>query len=303
VLNSTGFASSIPGVIGDVALSKLKYSVNRLRPKSGVEELVDSIRENGLLQPIVVRPKNDYFEIVAGNRRRMACEILRWRKIPCHIVELDDKRAFEYSLVENIQRQTLSIIEEAEAFKVYVADFGWGGVSELARKIGKSPSYITKRINILDLPTDVIDSITNRSLNASLAEELHPIKDQSRQSKLASLIIQRHLSLRKARGILSQYKTGIVLDDDDYDDQPNAATLEHKQKVFDKLIVTLRVALNNVGALVIDNEDDWLMREILMQHKNSLHNQIDNLIKEKKKLNPRLLQACRDFSAPKRSRL
>ena len=86
--------------------------------------------------------------------------MMRWRKIPWHIVELDDKKAFEYSLVENIQRQTLSVIEEAEAFKVYVADFGWGSVSELARKIGKSPSYITKRINLLDLPTDVIDSVT-----------------------------------------------------------------------------------------------------------------------------------------------
>jgi ParB family transcriptional regulator, chromosome partitioning protein len=300
LINSAGFASSIPGIIGDVALSKIRYSVNRVRPKSSVEELVDSIRENGLLQPIVVRPLNGYFEIVAGNRRRMACEMLRWRKLPCHIVELDDKRAFEYSLVENIQRQSLSVMEEAEAFKVYVADFGWGGVSELARKIGKSPSYITKRINLLDLPADVIDSITNRSLNASLGDELRPIKDQSRQSELASLIIQRHLSLRKARGILSPYKTGIVLD---ADDESNGNTLEHKQKVFDKLIVTLRVALNNVGALINDNEDDWLTREILMQHKNSLHNQIDLLIKEKKKLNPRLVHAChRDFSAPKRSR-
>jgi len=158
--NYAAFASSIPGLIGDVTLSKIKYSENRLRPKSGVEEMADSIRENGLLLPIVVRPKNDYFEIVAGNRRRMACEMMRWRKIPWHIVELDDKKAFEYSLVENIQRQTLSVIEEAEAFKVYVADFGWGSVSELARKIGKSPSYITKRINLLDLPTDVIDSVT-----------------------------------------------------------------------------------------------------------------------------------------------
>jgi ParB family chromosome partitioning protein len=253
-----------------------------------VEELVDSIRENGLLQPIVVRPKDDYFEIVAGNRRRMACQILRWRKIPCHIVELDEKRAFEYSLVENIQRQTLSVIEEAEAFKVYVADFGWGGVSELARKIGKSPSYITKRINLLDLPTDVIDSIASQSLNASVAEELRPIKDQSRQSELASLIIQRHLSLRKARGILNQYKAGGVEQLDAYDYELNSATtLEHNQKVFDKMIVTLRIALNNIATLVNDNEDDWLIREILMQHKNSLHSQIDILIKQKRKLNHR----------------
>jgi ParB family transcriptional regulator, chromosome partitioning protein len=283
VLKSASLASSMPGVIIDVMLSKTKYSQHRLRPKSGVEELVDSIRENGLLQPIVVRPKDDYFEIVAGNRRRMACQILRWRKIPCHIVELDEKRAFEYSLVENIQRQTLSVIEEAEAFKVYVADFGWGGVSELARKVGKSPSYITKRINLLDLPTDVIDSIDSQSLNASVAEELRPIKDQSRQSELASLIIQRHLSLRKARGILSQYKTGGV-EQDAYGYAPNSTTLAHNQKIFDKMIVTLRIALNNIATLVNDNEDDWLIREILMQHKNYLHSQIDILIKEKRKL-------------------
>jgi ParB family chromosome partitioning protein len=285
VLKSVTFASSIPGVISDVMLSKTKYSQHRLRPKSGVEELVDSIRENGLLQPIVVRPKDDHFEIVAGNRRRMACQILRWRKIPCHIVELDEKRAFEYSLVENIQRQTLSVVEEAEAFKVYVADFGWGGVSELARKIGKSPSYITKRINLLDLPADVIDSIASQSLNASVAEELRPIKDQSQQSELASLIIQRHLSLRKARGILSQYKTRGV-EQDAYDNELNSTTtLSHNQKVFDKMIVTLRIALNNIATLINDNEDDWLIREILMQHKNSLHSQIDVLIKQKRKLN------------------
>ena len=288
MLKSTGFVSTIPGVIDDVMLSKIKYSQYRLRPKLGVKELVDSIRENGLLQPIVVRPKDDYFEIVAGNRRRLACQILRWRKIPCHIMELDEKRAFEYSLVENIQRQTLSVIEEAEAFKLYVADFGWGGVSQLARKIGKSPSYITKRINLLDLPADVIDSIASQSLNATMAEELRPIKDRSRQSELASLIIQRHLSLRKARGILSQYKTGVV-ELAAYDYEPNSTTLVHNQKIFDKMIVTLRIALNNIGALISGNEDDWLMREILMQHKNYLHNQIDILIKEKRKLNDRLV--------------
>ena len=288
MLKSTGFVSTIPGVIDDVMLSKIKYSQYRLRPKLGVKELVDSIRENGLLQPIVVRPKDDYFEIVAGNRRRLACQILRWRKIPCHIMELDEKRAFEYSLVENIQRQTLSVIEEAKAFKLYVADFGWGGVSQLARKIGKSPSYITKRINLLDLPADVIDSIASQSLNATKAEELRPIKDRSRQSELASLIIQRHLSLRKARGILSQYKTGVV-ELDAYDYEPNSTTLVHNQKIFDKMIVTLRIALNNIGALISGNEDDWLMREILMQHKNYLHNQIDILIKEKRKLNDRLV--------------
>lgn len=293
MLNYDSFASSIPGVIGDVSISRVKYPENPLRSNSRIEELVDSIRENGLLQPIVVRPKNEYFEIVAGNRRRRACQMLRWRKIPCHIVELDDKRAFEYSLVENMQRETLSVIEEAEAFKAYVSDFGWGGVSELGRKIGKSPSYITKRIKLLNLPADIMGCIINQSLNASMAEELCCLKDQSRQSELASLIIKRHLSLRKARGILKDCKKiGVKLDTPD-NDVPLPTRLEYMQKVFDKVIVTLRMALNNVCALISDNEDNedhnWLVREILMQHKNSLHSQIDLLIREKRKLNHRLI--------------
>jgi ParB family chromosome partitioning protein len=207
--------------------------------------------------------------------------------MPCHIVELDVKKAFEYSLVENIQRQTLSAVEEAEAFKIYVADFGYGGISELARKIGKSPSYITKRIHLLDLPPTVIESITNRSLDPSLAEELHSIKDQSRQSELASLIVKRHLSLRKARGVLSQYKAGVEPENPDDDNWVSA--LAHRQKALDKLIVTLRIAMNNIGPVVSDNEDDWLIWEILMHHKNLVHGQIDLLIKEKRKLNNRLV--------------
>lgn len=287
MLNCDDFASSIPGVIGDVLISRVKYPENPLRSNSGIKELADSIRENGLLQPIIVRPKNEYFEIVAGNRRRRACQMLRWRKIPCHIVELDDQRAFEYSLVENMQRETLSVLEEAEAFKAYVSDFGWGGVSELGRKIGKSPSYITKRIKLLNLPADIMGCIINQSLNASMAEELCSLKDQSRQSELASLIIKRHLSLRKARGILKDCKIGFKLDD--HDDESLPTRLEYMQKVFDKVIVTLRMALNNVCALISDNEDNWLVREILMQHKNSLHSQIDLLIREKRKLNYRLI--------------
>jgi ParB family chromosome partitioning protein len=77
----------------------------------------------------VVRPANDRFEIVAGNRRYKACQSLKWKKIACHIFDLDDKHAFEFSIIENVQRQTLSVLEERQAYKMYVADFGWGGVS------------------------------------------------------------------------------------------------------------------------------------------------------------------------------
>jgi ParB family chromosome partitioning protein len=279
---SIGFVSSIPGVIEDIETPQIKYSCFplRIRPSS-ISELIDSIRESGLLQPIVVRPKNTDFEIVAGNRRCKACESLQWRKIPCHIVELDDKAAFECSIVENLQRETLSAIEEAQAFKTYMENSGWGGISELAKKIGKSCSYVTKRIKLLDLPTDIITSIANSSLKSSLAEELLPIKDLAKQSELASLISKRHLSLRKTRQIVSQYK-------ESEGKTSGLNILQERQKAFDKMILIFRIALNQTGQLIEFYEDDWMIYNILMQHRNVLHEQIDLLLKEKRKMSSRL---------------
>lgn len=266
----------MPGVIQDVGISQIEYSAKSRRiDEFALSDLVNSIREKGLLQPIVVRPKDGYFEIVAGNRRCKACTMLKWRKIACHIVELDDKAAFECALVENIQRETLSIIEEAESFKTYVNAFGWGGVSELAKKIGKSPSYITKKIKLLEMPTEVINSVVDSSLDASVAEELCSVKDPLKQSELAKLVTQRHLSLRKTRELVNRYR-------ENNDTRDNV--LEKRQKALDKMILIMRITLNNAGQLIEDYEDDWVLRDALMQHKTVLHNQIDLLIKERHKL-------------------
>ena len=101
--------------------------------------------KTGLLQPIVVRTNNlGSFEVVAGNRRFSACKKLGWRKISRHLVELDDKSAFEVSIVENVQRHTLNPIDESLAFRKYVEQFGWGGISELSQKLSKSTSYVCK---------------------------------------------------------------------------------------------------------------------------------------------------------------
>lgn len=282
--NSVGLYTSIPGIIEDINISQIKSSSQPLRTsESSLSGLINSIQARGLLQPIIVRPKADYFEIVAGNRRCKACTTLRWRKITCHIVDLDDQAAFECSIIENIQRKTLSIIEEAEAFKTYVADFGWGGISELAKKIGKSPSYITKRIKLLNMPVDVIASIKDMSLDPSAAEELISVRDPFKQSELAVLITKRHLSLRKTRELISHRR--------EVEKSRYSSDLDGKKRAFDKLIIILRVALNNAGQLINENEDDWIVREMLMQHKNMLHGQIDLLIKEKYKLTYRLATA------------
>src|SRR5918995_286954 len=110
----------LPGIIEEVSISSITPSKINIRTSiDDLNGLAFSIRQKGLLQPILVRTLNDQsdFEIVAGNRRYHACKVLGWRKIACQIVELDDKEAFEFSLIENVQRKTLGAIDEANAFR------------------------------------------------------------------------------------------------------------------------------------------------------------------------------------------
>jgi len=277
------------GVIQDVAISKIKLSSRLVRPQlETVCELANSINQKGLLQPIVVRSDGQFFEIVAGNRRYEACRSLGWRKIACHIVELNDKEAFEVSIIENLQRKNLSPIDEASAFKAYVSDFGWGGISELAEKISRSVSYVTKRIKLLDLPAELLDSIINSKIDISTAEELTFIKDKSKQSELGQLVSQRRLSLRNVRELVRGIEIGSYSDNDSlYSitanpqiDQIDRQTL----RSFDKSIIALRIAMNTLGGIIGNVQDNWIIYEILMQHKNMLHSQIDLLIKQKRKI-------------------
>jgi ParB family transcriptional regulator, chromosome partitioning protein len=248
--------------------------------------LICSIKEKGLLQPIVVRSKGEYYEIVAGNRRYQACATLRWRKIICHVVELNDKEAFEVSLIENMQRRNLDPIEEAHAFKNYVLTFGWGGISELASKIGKSVSYVDKRIRLLDLPADILDSILKFEINRSAAEELLSIRDNHMQSRLAQIIRERRLSSRQTRELVKVQEEGSVYNfDEKRTFQKKLVDIDRKtQKSFDKSILAIRFAMNTLSTIMEYIEDNWIVYEILMQHKNMLHAQIDLLIKEKRKL-------------------
>jgi ParB family transcriptional regulator, chromosome partitioning protein len=276
-------SSSLLGVVDDVDIYKIKPSKLAIRdPMSHIEELAVSVKSKGLLQPIIVRTQEDVgFEIIAGNRRYYACKSLGWRKITCHIVEMDDKEAFEISLIENIQRKTISPIEEAKAFKIYVSDFGWGGASELALKLGKSVSYVTKRIALLELPGDIIDAIAKCAIPASIAEELYSVKDDSKQSQLAELVSKRHLSLRKVREMVKDLETDDA-DISDWDDPLHEQTRK-AQRLLDKSVVAVKMALSRMGTIIEEADGDWALSEILMQHKNMLNEQIDVLLKERRK--------------------
>lgn len=285
------------GIIDDVFIHNIIYSQNLLRNnKEGYNEssddLVRSIRENGLLQAIIIRQKQTGFEIVAGNRRLNACKRLGWKKIPCHIIDVDDKTAFEISLSENVQRESLSPIEEANAFQLYVADYGYGGVSELASRIGKSPSYITRRIRLLNLHPDVMNSVMSSAINSSIAQEISYVKDKSQQPKFANIISRGQLSLREARGLLKKFDKDSFTEDEYLEDHNKVNStkdsFQKREHILNKSIIVLRIATNRLATIAESIDDDWLFREVLMHHKSAVSAQIDMLIKERRKLRHKL---------------
>ena len=279
-------SNRITGLLDNIDISKIKpfrYSYRR-NINEDLAELSYSIKENGLLHPIIVRMiKDGEYEIVTGNRRYNACKMLGWIKILSHVVELDDKDAFEVSLIENIHSKNLNPLEEARALQNYVTNYGWGGISDLAPRLGKSISYVDKRIRLLDLPPNVVESLSTGILSVSIGDELLPLKEKEQQSMLAELIKKRKLSSRQVR----ELKTEMKNSDNPYDIldfQTKIIDIDAKtQKSFDKAIIAIRVAMNNLAS-VIEDVDNWTVYEILLQHKNMLHNQIDILFKEKKKI-------------------
>ena len=272
-------------VTENVDLDKISLG-NHLR-QSNVEhlaELIDSIRKVGLLQPVIVRVTHDgNFQVVSGCRRYSACKALRWRTIPCVVIDIGDKEAFEISLIENLQRASLEPLEKAQAFKKYVSESGWGGISELATKIGRSHSYVIKHIMLLELPKDIIDLVTTQQLDSSAAQELFPIKDKSKQSEIATLVVNKQLGSKDVRRIvqdLHQLNTTNV----GGDRQGSPRDTRRIEGPLNKSILILRIAMARIVQLVDESEDNWLVHECMMEEKNVLHNEIDAMLKRKKRL-------------------
>lgn len=267
----------------DLPISEIKLPENQLRSHHNLDELVVSISQRGLLHPIIVRTVNGrpLYEIVAGCRRYLACKKIGKRKIACQITDLSDKEAFEVSIIENVQRMTLETMDEATAFKTYVSDKGWGGVSQLAAKLGKSVSYVTKRIMLLDLPKEVRKSIGESTLNPSVAQELIYLQSKEDKSKLAKLIINRRLTTSNVRKMVKEMNDKIL--DETYIKDSTGGNIK-LQRSFDKTIIAIRIAMNRIGNIIDETDDDWIVKEILMQHKRRLHEQIDILINQKKRI-------------------
>lgn len=257
---------------------------------SDFEMLVNSIREHSLLQPILIRPLSNGFEIVAGHRRFQACRTLRWRFIPAKIRELSDKQAYEIQLTENIQRKSMDPVEEAEAFRRYVVDFGWGGVSELARKIGKSEEYVSHHLQLLKLPSDIKVKIANNSLKVSQAIEIAEISPDKR-SKIVSQVVNENLTVRQIR----ELKT--VLKEEEEDPDEVIVSLRDPSKsssaIAKKTSLTLKIALTRIDSLInevhntVEPDQRAEIINFLMSIRLHIHSLIDESIRFKNNQKPR----------------
>ena len=248
------------------------------------ETLVNSIREHSLLQPILIRPLDHAFEIVAGHRRFHACRSLRWRFIPAKIRELSDKQAYEIQLTENIQRKSMDAIEEAEAFRRYIIDFGWGGVSELARKIGKSEEYVSHHMQLLRLPDDIKHKIVNNSLNVSQAIEIVQIP-HDKQQKIVSHVINNNLTVRQIRELKmalrqeEEFNKTMISGKDE--DQSRSCIVAKKTSLTLKITLARIDNLINEVHTTIEPDQRAEIINFLMTIRLGIHSLIDESIRFK----------------------
>jgi ParB family chromosome partitioning protein len=255
----------------------IKSSSMQLRQTIGdVTELMDSIRNNGILQPLVVRPLGRCFEIVAGNRRFEACKRLRWRVVPCLVRELRDKEAYELSIVENVQRDNLTLVEEAKAYRRYVDEFGWGGVTELAEKLGRSPAYISHSILLLKLPSEVLRKVDSGEISRSAAQELLWTSDPNLQTELAKKITHDKLTVKEVR---RSVKSAM-------EDYPWKFVSDKRPRdyiILEKSALAIRIAIIRIDSL-IERCDSQKIKKHLMKSRFELHQMLDDMIRRKKDL-------------------
>lgn len=170
-----------------------------------LEDLANSISTHGVIQPIIVRKVDDKYEIVAGERRWRASKKIGLDKIPCIIKNIDHETAAKISLIENIQREDLNPIEEAIAYKRIMEEYNLKQ-EELAEAMGKSRTYITNSIRLLNLHEGVIEYIYNGKLTSGHGKALLGIKDKEEQLKVAERIIQLGLNVRDTESDVKQTK-------------------------------------------------------------------------------------------------
>lgn len=181
-------------------LDRIVPQVNQPRKNfadEALQELVDSIREHGVIQPILVRPIGDHYEIIAGERRWRAAQMAGLQSLPALVREIEDIQAAEISLVENLQREDLSPIEEAQAFRNLVQHYRYTQ-EQVAARVGKSRAYIANTIRLLNLSPEIIEMIEQKKISPGHARALLSLRTSREQIAAAHEIISSKISVREA---------------------------------------------------------------------------------------------------------
>lgn len=201
-----GLEALLPSIDGDsepllsLEVKRMVPQLNQPRKKfeeDALQELVDSIKEHGVLQPVLVRPKGDNYEIIAGERRWRAAQLAGLDSLPALVKEIEDVQTAEISLVENLQREDLSAIEEAKAFKNLLEHYQYTQ-EQVASRVGKSRAYIANTIRLLNLSPEIIEMIEQRKISPGHARALLSLRNSREQIAAAHDIINKQLSVRQA---------------------------------------------------------------------------------------------------------
>ena len=247
-------------------LLRNKFQPRKHFSKESLEELTNSIREQGVIQPIIVRPDKSSegkYEIIAGERRWLASQNAGLHEVPVVILNVDDVKSLEFAIVENVQRQDLNPIEEARGYQKLIDNFNYNQ-EKLSKFIGKSRSYIANSLRLLTLPEEVLTMVEQGNLSAGHARSLIGLMNSV---DIAKKIIQKKLSVRQSEALVRQVrdKKFKLVSKKDSNILDLQKTLEEKTG----LIVSINNKKNNSGTISFEYQDLDQLDKLINTIKNN----------------------------------
>ena len=197
----------------------LELSINEVEPNVGqprksfddekLIKLSESIKKHGIVQPIIVKSEDGIYRIVAGERRWRAARLAGLKTVPALVRDLTDKQVMEVALIENLQREDLNPIEEAEAYERLLNDYSMTQ-EQLSESIGKSRSAISNTIRLLGLKDKAKNHLLDQEITSGHARAILPIEDKELQGKICDIIIEKNLTVRQTENLVKKYLSGVV---------------------------------------------------------------------------------------------
>lgn len=198
--------------IVEIPLNQIRpnpYQPRTIFNKDSINELAKSIQEHGVIQPIVVKKMNGYYAIITGERRYRACQKLGYEMIPAIVRPYEKAKMIELALIENLQREDLTPVEEATAYVAMMRELDYNQ-TEVAKKVGKSRSYVTNMVGLLSLPNEILAMLNMKKISYGHARALSKLLDKGRMLELAHLILEKNLSVRQIEELVKNEEKRVV---------------------------------------------------------------------------------------------